>query len=281
MRNESGIANPTFYKLGKGIVYAAVINASTGLAQGFRDLGNAPAFAASLSATTLKHISSRTGLGNTDKEVSLSQDAAVSFTLDEVTDENLALFFSGSEADPTNAAVAGFTIHTMIPDGQLEAGLWYDIVNAAGERAMDIDAGDLNIDTHQGTPVAMVEGTDYTVDEEMGRIFIIAGTVVNAAIAAGKGVTVVLAAKAEARDIQEVKGLTTRSVTLAIKFIAEDPETGVRDEYNFRKVLLSADGDFSLIGTDWTQMKFKGSLQANVSGYPDSPYLSHLALPAA
>lgn len=280
MRNTSGVSDPKYYKLGKGIVYIAAINAVTGLPGAWRDVGNAPAFGTTIATTTLKHVSSRSGIGVTDREVVVSQDATLAFTLDEIHDENLAVFFSGLENTPTNSAVLGFTIWTMVADGDLQLGRWYDIVNSTGVRAYDIDAGSLTVATNQGTPVPMVLNTDYTVDEALGRIFILStSTVAATSIGANKGLTVILAADSDATAVQEVQGLTQTSLTVAVKFVALDPTTGDHDVYEFRKVLLSADGEMSMIGTNWSEIKFKGSLQANVLGFPASPWFSHYSIP--
>ena len=42
--NTTGLANPNDLNLGRGIIYAAAIDSTTGLPGAYRDLGNAPAF---------------------------------------------------------------------------------------------------------------------------------------------------------------------------------------------------------------------------------------------
>ena len=92
------------YTLGKGIVYFDKKNATTGLYEGERDLGNAPAFSFSIAVEKLEHYSSRGGLRTKDKEIISELTPSVAFTLDEVTKENLALLTLASLNDVTQSA---------------------------------------------------------------------------------------------------------------------------------------------------------------------------------
>ena len=61
----------------------------------YRDLGNAPSFQLSPAIETRSHFSSRTGTRTEDRRDTVSRTLNVSLTLDEITLDNLALFFSG------------------------------------------------------------------------------------------------------------------------------------------------------------------------------------------
>lgn len=274
--NTTGTPNTSDYSLGRGIVYFALIAASTGRPISWRDMGNAPDFTIQVEKETLEHLSSRQGLKNVDKEVVVSQKVSFSFGLDEVNHENLADFFSGEKAVHTNPAIAGFAEYVMVADGDLAKGRWYDIVNSSGARAYDVDTADLVVKTNEVAPVTLVVGTDYTVDNTMGRIFILStSAAVQTAITAVKGLRCSVTADAQASVVNEVRALTKSSVAGALKFIGVNPAASdVQTEFTFHQVTLKAEGDFSLIGDDWTKMTFTGAAERNALGSPTSPTLT-------
>lgn len=83
--------NTENYTLGKGVVFFNQKNLTTGLFTGERDLGNAPNFSFNIALEKLEHFSSRGGLKAKDKEIISQITPGLSFTLDEVNKENLAL----------------------------------------------------------------------------------------------------------------------------------------------------------------------------------------------
>lgn len=274
--NTTGIPDTENYNLGRGGVYFALLNAS-GLPMGFRHLGNVPEFKSTMTVEELKHQSSMQGLKKTDKTVTITQDMGISFRFEEFDAKNLALYFAGEVVTYTNAAIAGFTEHAMVPDGELEKGMHYLVKNASGQRAMDIDAADLTVKTNAGSPVTLVLGTDYTVDTTIGRIFILStSTAAATAITAGDGLLVTLAAKAEASTVFEIRTLTASAIEGALMFISENPADDDRQgEFEWHKVALRADGDFNLISDDWGSGTFTCTCSENDNPlYADSPVLT-------
>lgn len=275
--NTTGKPKTADYNLGRGIVYFAT-NLANGQPKSFRDLGNAPEFNVSVEVETLEHQSSREGLKVVDKEVIISQDVSVSFQLDEINNENLALFFSGAKAAHVNVSVAGFAEFSMVADGDLELARWYDIHNDATptERAYDVQASDLTVKTNEAAPVTLVLDVDYELDVEMGRIFILStGILVPVAIGTGDGLLVTLAAAAGANDVDEVRSLTQTNVIGTLKFISENPADNDRStEYEFHQISLKPEGDFSLIGDEFSVQGFTGSAEKSATFSPDSPTLT-------
>lgn len=92
------------FTLGKGIVYYNKKNITTGLLTGERDLGNAPEFSFNTSLEKLEHFSSRSKLKAKDKEIISQITPGVTFTLDELTSENLALLTLAEIEEVTQAA---------------------------------------------------------------------------------------------------------------------------------------------------------------------------------
>lgn len=270
-KNLTGLPNTGDYTLGRGIVYESAIDSTTEKPDdgGWRDLGNATEFNVSIETEKLEHKSSRAGLQVVDKEVVLSQKMTINFSLDELNDENVASFLSGETAAHTNAAIAGFGDYTMVATVVL--GRWYDIVASTGERAYDVETGDVVLTETSGAPQALTENTDYTLDLKMGRIFLLS-TATN--IAAGEPLNVTLTAEATASPVEEVRGMTQGNLIRAVKFIGENPANSNKQrEYQFHKVTLSSEGDLSLIGDEYAVMAFSGTVESSVLADADAPYV--------
>ncbi len=105
--------NTDNYTLGKGVVYFDRKDMSTQLFTGERDLGNAPAFSFNVSLDKLEHFSSRGGLKAKDKEIISQITPGLSFTLDEVNKENLALL-TLAELNEVAAASGSVTAENVI-----------------------------------------------------------------------------------------------------------------------------------------------------------------------
>lgn len=268
--NITGLPNTGDYTLGRGTVYESAIDSTTELpdGNGWRDLGNATEFTVSLETETLEHQSSRSGLRVVDKEVILSQTMSISFTLDELNDQNVASFLSGETATHTNAAIAGFSNISLTSSVVL--GRWYDLVDGNGERAYDVELADLTLE-ESGTPTTLVEGTDFTLDSKMGRVFILS-TASN--ISAGEGLRATLAAAAGAKPVEEVRGLTQGNIVRAIKFVGENPANNNKQrEYQFHKVTLASEGDLALIGDEFATMTFTGTVERSTLADSNAPFV--------
>lgn len=273
--NLTGLPQTGNYNLGRGKLYLAeLVNGLPGPG-GWRDLGNAPEFNVNVEVETLEHQSSREGLKTVDKEVVISQKIGLTFQLDEINFQNLALFFSGSStaAALTNPAIAGVVAKQIT--SALALGVWYDLTSEdgqAGIRVYDIDKTNLVLtEDPGGTPQVLVQDTDYLVDEKMGRVFI---TTTGAATVTDE-LDYTLAADAGAVDPDEVKSLTQTNVTAALKFISENPaDNDKQTEYKFHQVQLKADGDFALIGDEFTTMGFTAVSESNIVADADSPFVT-------
>lgn len=277
--NTTGANNTNDYSLGRGKLYAAVLSNGVPDDNGWRDLGNCTEFNVSQEVETLEHLNSQAGLKTVDKEVVLSQKMNLAFSLDQINFQNMALFFSGDSVDDaiTNPAVAGVADVALIasaPDYSAIGGRWYDLKSSAGVRIYDIDKTKLSLASDTaGADNALVEGTDYDVDEKWGRVFIRPGTTL---VDPGDDVEFTLTADAAAVAPDEVRGLTQTSVIVALKFIAANPASNdAETEFQFHQVSLKPEGDFSLIGDDWTTMGFTAKAESNPTlGGSTSPYVT-------
>lgn len=280
--NTVGTPNTNDYLLGRGVLYFAPL-LDSGLPGAYRDLGNSPDFKINVATEKLKHANSRGGLKVTDKEVEISKEANISFTLDEMNLENVNIFFAGIETAFTNPAVAGFTIWTLIAAGTIELGRWYDLTKATGERVYDVLAAKVLLKTTNATPVTLVDGTDYTLDLAMGRIFLIStSTKLATAITNVEGVTLTLTADSSASSVKEVQALSKSSIKGALKFVGTNPANNEEPyEVQCHQISLKADGDLSLISDDWATVGFTGVAERNTSVPGNSKSITIRSLVAA
>lgn len=266
---STGLSNPLDYLLGRGRLYFASVDAN-GFPKEWRDLGNCPDFTVTVESENLEHQSSRQGLKTTDRDVIISQSMSLAFSLEELNLDNLALFLAGTTTTRAQANTPIVGTNNVVVSGK---GRWYDLYDVAAPASypppntanrvykianVTVSAG--------GGGAAFVEGTDYTVDHNMGRIFIPVGSSIGATDSLDVDFT------PASMTIEEVQTLKTTKLTGALKFISVNPNNGDAErEYQFHAVTLRADGDLALIGDEFAQMPFSGSAEAREAVDPDNP----------
>jgi hypothetical protein len=264
------------YVLGRGVVSIARLDGD-GNPMGFRDLGNAPAITFTGSREQVEHISSRTSTAKVDKRVTTSQGLTAAFTLDEVQNmDNLADWMIGETSTPVNAAVAGFAAWDLIPDGDIFKFQDYLIRSSVGARAYSIQAADLTVKTTNVVPVTLVLNTDYTVDTLTGTFRLLDSAAVNTAITNVEGIEITLAAEPTApATVDQIRALKATNLVVALRYVMENAADGGRKtEFVCPRVLLSSEGDLSLIGTDFATMGFQASIeQGDVGSIYENEYL--------
>jgi hypothetical protein len=88
------------YHIGKGIVSFKETGQSV-----FTDLGNAPSFTYSPTVEKLEHFSSREGVKTKDFTAITQVGATITFTLDEITGNNLAFFALAEQSTGTGGNI--------------------------------------------------------------------------------------------------------------------------------------------------------------------------------
>lgn len=273
-RRTTGVPTPADIILGRGKLYGAELTTAYAPdADGWFDLGECIEFALEPSSEFLEHYSSREGLRTLDKKILVQQKFDVRFVLQELHERNAALFLSATPASYTNAAIAGFTEYEMV--SAVELGRYYDIVNSTSQRATGIDNTDLVVEKQGSPDVALVEGTDYTVQEAEGRIFFLS-TASN--IADGDKADVTLTANPAADTTRRIAVQSRDTVTIALKFYGEDPGTGRKYELFIPKITLAPSGGLGLItAQEWIQLAFTGAVEKKDA---DTAIAYVMALPA-
>jgi len=113
------------YVVGRGKIYFNRFpDADTFTGDGERYLGNTPSLSLAAAVTNLDHFSSESGLKEKDKSVVLQQDLSATFTTDNISVENIALWFAGTDSLETQASSAGAR---FLEAFEVQLGLWYQI----------------------------------------------------------------------------------------------------------------------------------------------------------
>lgn len=232
------------YTLGRGEVHFAKFGPGQ-VPGGERYLGNTPAFGFSAEVENLDHYNSDRGIREKDESIILQVDRAGAITCDNISMENLAMFWFGESSLVT---VVAATAQTETLTG-VSPGLGYQlgISDAAPAGLRKVDNVVLSADVG-GTPTPLVEGTDFTLDAERGRVTFIDG----GAVEDGTAV----------EATYDVGGYTMprvisgdKPIEGALRFIAYNP-AGKQIDYYLPWVKITPSGDYELKGDDWQQMTF-------------------------
>lgn len=235
------------YTLGRGELYFDKFTANTRNRTGERYLGNSPELNLTTESETLDHFNSDRGIRVKDKSILLEKSDSGSFILDEISNENVALWFLGDVSVRAQSAVAAPATEN-VPANRVMPGTYYQIgatlANPTGLR-------NVTVTTITSDPVGTtyVLNTDYTVDEELGRVYVVPG----GAIDGTDPIIINYTAVASTRE-QVIVGEGT-TIEGSLRFISFNP-SGPRRDYWWPYVQLRADGDLALKGDEWQQLSF-------------------------
>lgn len=246
------------YTLGKGRLYFNRKYTDSTPDTGFRDLGNCSALSYSAAIDKIEHYSSRGGISVKDAEVISQITPSTSFTLDEITADNLALLSLATQEAVTQASAIGETTSTVA-----RTKAW---VFLGGRNVSNVVVKD------ESDTTTYVEGTDYRMrttdrDFELGRMYIIEG----GGITDGDTVNVTFDV-AETETI-EVRAFNESEVLGELFFMSDNPKGGQRELYMWN-VSITPSGDTALIGEDWMTLEFSGELTSDEVNHPESPYMT-------
>lgn len=251
-------SSPDNYTLGKGIVsFNKKVN---DVFMGELDLGNCPEFSFNVSIEKLEHYSSRGGLRAKDKEVISQVSPGVSFTLDEISPENLALL---TLADIEEVTQASATVVDELP-GPAYAGTMLALANR------NIEAGGVSVET--SSDVLLTEGTDWEIDtslkdDKIGRIRILDTYTGDA------GDAVKVSYTSPETTYTLLKALAQTTIEGFMRFVSDNP-VGNQQELQIWRVSLTPSGDTAMIGDDWSTLAFTGEILKDEAGHPASPYFN-------
>lgn len=234
------------YTLGRGELHFDKFVSGTFTKTGERYLGNTPELNRSTESENLDHFNSDRGIRVKDKSIVLEKNDSGTFIADEISDDNIALWFLGTKSTLTQASSA--SVVQNIAANRLKPGTY---IQLGESQALPTGHRNVTITSVTSDPVGTtyVANTDYTVDAELGRLYIVPG----GAITGTSPLIVTYAVAASTRTQVVVDAGST--IEGALRFISYNP-TGPRRDYYWPYVQLRADGDFAMKGDEWQQLSF-------------------------
>lgn len=230
--------------LGRGKVYFDRFLPGTETKTGERYLGSTAAFSVSAETQELEHYSSEAGLRVKDESVTLQVDYTGAMTVENINQDNVALFFFGTAETATIAADTGVT-----EDFTAEVDRFYQLGMTAskpeGIENVESVAVVRNPDTDNET---LTLDTDYTLDAQGGYVGIMEG----GAVVDGDTIRVTYNVPAQTQE-RVISG--TDLIQGAVRFRSANGVGGQRNFY-LPKVTLRPNGEFALKGEEWQQFSF-------------------------
>lgn len=228
--------------LGKGKLFFDQFVTGTTTKQGRRYIGNTPEFNTSVESETLDHFDSDNGVRVKDDSVTLETNRSGSFITDNISPENIAMFFLGS-AGTFNQ------VSTPVLDEAITVkhGLVYQL-GASQAHGMGVRNVSGVVVQDDSDTTTYVDGTDFVLDAAMGTIEILA----TGSIADGDTLHVDYTPALESRT--EILS-SSDTVEGELFFQATNPK-GELVDYLMAKVQISPNGDYALKGDEWQQIGF-------------------------
>lgn len=237
--------NPN-YVVGRGKLYFNSFLAGTKtLSGGARYLGNSPELSLSQDEEKLDHYNADSGLKVKDASISLQNDMSGAFTLDDISAENLALWFRGAvESNAIAGGAVADEAHNDVMRGTYRQ-LGLTAGNPIGARNVSL----VTVTNVTQANAVVAEAGNYEIDAVTGRLFILEDA---PAIADGDDLQIDYTAAAGTEELVIAAGTVIEG---RLEFIA-DNAAGENRDYIWPYVQISPDGDFSLKGDDWQTMSF-------------------------
>lgn len=150
-------------------------------------------------------------------------------------------------------------------DGEALTGSGTFAANADGVESFDTT--DACISDNATHSTFYTKTTDYTVDSEVGRIYVVEGGSLD-------GVTddtdVEFGVSATTYSI--ISGFAESSIEGLLRFVPDNP-VGNNMELQIWRVDLAPGGDVAMIGDDWAVLEFTGEILKDETNHPNEPYL--------
>lgn len=246
------------YTLGKGKFYFREFerNSQTPKPGGFRRLGNVPEATVSQTSEKLDHTSSEGGINVKDASVTTAQDSAIAFTTDNVSLENLGMWFN---SNVTEIAEAGGAVVAEAL-GDLTVDTFYQLGEslATPQGARNVTLVTLTGKVGAAAAAPLVLGTHYNLNAATGMVEVLV-----------EDLTDVTADYTVTAGTRRVVLGGNDTIEGQLKFVADNPKGTNKDTF-WPYVQISPDGDYSLIGTDWQAIGFTADVLSAADGSPRS-----------
>ena len=247
------------YTLGRGEVFFNKFKPGTNIGEGERYLGNTPEYLLTNEVETLDHFNADRGLREKDESVLLEISSSGSMNCDNISGENVALFFLGNLLTKSSTSVTaqkevftswkrGLTLQLGTTDAT-PTGV-RKVSNVKVGKAAKAATLNLTGDISAIPGVTIVDAAgNYEVDLELGRLYLEpTSTEINGDIK----LVVQFDVAAQSREMV----ISSNDVVQgSLRFVSHNAK-GENKDYFFPKVTLSPDGDYNLKGDDWQSMGF-------------------------
>lgn len=243
--------------LGRGKVYFDRFDAA-GVATGEVFLGNVSEIAIGLNVERAQKYSNMDAAGGLLRSVVTRQTPTVALSFDEFNPFNVALATMGEERDIVQAGQA-ITGEQLTADGTVRKGRQYALAEE------DVSAVTVTQDPG-GTPVVLVEDTDYELDALRGLIRFL-----NSSPTLDEADVIEVDYTSGATTLNTVAGVTKGKIEGQLRFIG-DPPSGTKWDVVIWKVDLTPNGDMGLISDDFATMPLIGEIQQDSTNHPDEPF---------
>lgn len=234
------------YVIGKGRLFFDQFADGETTGSGELYLGNTPEMSQSADAETLDHFDADEGLNVKDESVTTSSTMSLTFSTDNISPENLALWFGGPQNELTIASATGEVENFT----DVKLGRWIqlgvDTTTPSGARNI---ASLVVATVVGGTPTTVTASGNYEVDLAKGRVYLEPDA---AAINDGDDVRFTYDITAGSRTVIIGRGDEIRG---ALRFISKNP-VGAQRDYFYPYVKLTSNGDYALKGDEWQVMSF-------------------------
>ncbi len=247
------------YTLGRGEVFFNKFKPGTNIGEGERYLGNTPEYSLTNDVETLDHFNSDRGLREKDESVLLEISSSGSMTCDNISGDNVALFFLGNLLTKSSTSVTaqkevftswkrGYTMQLGTTD-TTPTGV-RKVSNVKVGKAASNATIDMSSDINSMSGVTVIDAAgNYEVDTELGRLYL---EPTSAEINGDIKLVVQFDVAAQSRQMVVSSNDVVQG---SLRFVAHNAK-GENKDYFFPKVTLSPDGDYNLKGDDWQSMGF-------------------------
>lgn len=231
------------YKVGKGRLYFNQFVSGTLAGKGEKYLGNTPGFSVSVSKTALDHYSSEGGISVKDASVDTQINRSGKMTCDNISPENVALFFTGTASTLTTVSASAVTeTIAAYRDTYIQLGVSASLPQ--GLRKVT------NVVVKIGAATIAQVG-NYDVDLTLGRIYIYASPV-DVTLINGASLIITYDVAASTREV--VVSANT-SIFGSLRYVSDNP-VGDNSDMFLPYVKLSPNGEFTLKGDKWQELSF-------------------------
>ena len=245
-------------------------------AKGFRYLGSSTELNLTQENETLEHKSTECGFNVTDEEIITSSSLTGAFTLDNISTENLALFFAGETTNQVQTKETGKSeVIKLYPTLGYRLGVDANNPNGVFDATItkiETFATEAAAKSGTGSVATLVADVDYEFAPEMAYLMIGDRETTKKVTVDGTWAVVTYDLKDSKRDVVITQN---QSIVGSLLFRGCNAK-GENRQYFLPKVRLSANGDFALKGgEEWSTLGFNitalqedGSAMLYINGQP-------------